>query len=97
MNRVITRWPIVWILQLGRKSSHPDIKLVIEKLAKTPANTLPPIIVSSLLNLIQTLQNLSLDQAEFGLVETIVLTRMGTKGNPIKATGCKFLSLYYGG
>ena len=77
VNRVIMRWPIIWILQLGRKSTHPELKLILEKLART---TSANIIVSSLLDMIQSLQNLSLDQAEFGLVETIVITRMGAKG-----------------
>ena len=77
VNRVITRWPILWILQLGRKPTQPQVKLLISKLIKIPAHPLPPIIVSSLLNLLQSLQNLFLDQAEFGLIETICITKKG--------------------
>ena len=79
---VITHWPIIWLLQLGRKSTNPDTKIIFENLAKKSIEThLPPIVISSLLDLIHSLQNLSLDQAEFGLVEALVLTKMGVKGN----------------
>ena len=79
---VVTHWPIIWLLQLGRKSTQPDTKIIYETLAKKSIEThLSPVLISSLLDLIHSLQSLSLDQAEFGLVETLVLTKLGVKGN----------------
>ena len=81
LHHSITYWPIIWTLQLGRKTNQIETKWVIENFLHPTLNTHPSILIASLLDSIQGLQHLALDQAEIGLVETLILTRMGEKGN----------------
>ena len=81
LHRSITYWPIIWTLQLGRKTNYVETKCVIENIFHPTLSTNPSVLVVSLLELIQGFQHLALDQAEIGLVETLILTKMGEKGN----------------
>ena len=81
LHHSITYWPIIWTLQLGRKTNYIETKCVIENCFHPTLNTHPSVLIVSLLDLIQRLQHLALDQAEIGLVETLILTKMGEKGN----------------
>ena len=81
LHHSITYWPIIWTLQLGRKTNYIETKCVIENCFHPILNTHPSVLIVSLLDLIQRLQHLALDQAEIGLVETLILTKMSEKGN----------------
>ena len=77
LHLVVTNWPVMWLFQLGRKSTLTEIRIMVESVADW---LLPSLVTSSLIDLIKALQDLLLDQAEFGLVETIYLTRMLSRG-----------------
>ena len=81
MHFAITQWPFIWILYLGRKTSQNEIKVIMQKLIDPPIiQNLSPASISSLSCLIHSLSSLSLDQAEHGLIETILISKVGRKG-----------------
>ena len=82
MHFAISQWPLIWILYLGRKTAQNETKIIMQKLIEPPKiPTLSPSSISSLLCLINSLRSLSLDQAEYGLIETILISKIGRKGN----------------
>ena len=81
LHFVITQWPFIWILYLGRKTSQNETKVIMQKLIDPPIiQNLSPASISALLCLINSLCSLSLDQAEHGLIETILISKVGRKG-----------------
>ena len=91
MHFAITQWPFIWILYLGRKSALDETKIILEKLIDPPSlPNLPPTSLASLLGLVDSLRKLSLDQAEYGLIETILITKLGRKGKGQKFFSDKF-------
>ena len=81
LHFAITQWPFIWILYLCRKTSQNETKVIMQKLIDPPiTQNLSPASISALLCLINSLCSLSLDQAEHGLIETILISKVGRQG-----------------
>ena len=81
LHLAMTQWPLIWVLQLGRRSMQNDTDIILEKLTDPQKkHHLSPTMISSFIYLVNSLKNLSLDQAEYGLIETILIAKSGSKG-----------------